>query len=261
MKSRSDRDGGEPPGADAEIVVGCCGFPLARRRYYGEFPIVEVQQTFYQLPRVETARNWRAEAPRGFTFAMKVWQLVTHAPSSPTYRRLREPLSGRPEDYGWFRPTNAVREAWRRTLEVARALESPILVFQCPASFAPSRESVGHLRRFFESAEREGRVFVWEPRGAWPDSLVRDLCEALDLTHGVDPFTGPALGGRVAYFRLHGRGGYRYRYTDEDIETLLARCRAELASGRRPVYVMFNNVSMLDDARRFLALLAREGTA
>jgi uncharacterized protein YecE (DUF72 family) len=256
VKSRSD--GVLTGQRKGDVVVGCCGFPLGRRRYYTEFSAVEVQQTFYQLPRVETAAKWRAEAPQGFAFAMKVWQLVTHAPSSPTYRRLREPLTAGPEDYGWFRPTDAVREAWRRTVEVARALDSRVLVFQCPASFLPVAESVRNLRSFFRSAEREGRTFVWEPRGPWPATLVRDLCTELDLAHGVDPFTGPTLGGRIAYFRLHGRGGYRYRYTDKDLEALRARCTQELASGRRPVYVMFNNVAMLDDARRFRALLERD---
>lgn len=259
MKTRSDPR--EREAQSAAIVVGCCGFPLARRQYYAEFPIVEVQQTFYQLPRVETACGWRAEAPPGFTFAMKAWQLITHAPSSPTYRRLREPLTGPPEAYGWFRPTDEVREAWHRTLAVARALECALLVFQCPASFQPAAQSVQNLRAFFRAAERDGQTFVWEPRGDWPAGLVRELCTELDLAHGVDPFTGPTLGGRIAYFRLHGRTGYRYRYTDDDLAALLGRCRQELDAGRRPVYVMFNNVSMLDDARRFRALVSREPAA
>lgn len=238
-----------------DIIVGCCGFPVSRQRYYAEFSAVELQQTFYQLPRVEVARKWRDEAPPGFAFAMKAWQLITHAPSSPTYRRLREPLSGPAEAYGWFRPTDQVREAWRRTLEVARTLDSPALVFQCPASFTPTEMSIANLRAFFRAAERDGRTFVWEPRGDWPPQLVANLCRELGLAHGLDPFTGPTLAGGVAYFRLHGRGGYRYRYTDDDLRQLLFRCREELAAGRRPVYAMFNNVSMLDDARRFRALV------
>jgi uncharacterized protein YecE (DUF72 family) len=34
--------------------------------------------------------------------------------------------------------------------------------------------------------------------------------------------------------------------------------REELAAGRRAVYAVFNNVSMLDDAQRFQALLGGE---
>lgn len=239
--------------SDDAILVGCCGFPIGRARYAREFDLVEVQQTFYQLPSPALAGKWRAEAPTHFVFTMKAWQLITHEPASPTYRRLKEPLSGPPEAYGRFQRTPEVERAWQRTLEVARALASPIVVFQCPARFRPEPGNVANLRRFFESAERDGVTFAWEPRGPWPEDLVAALCRELDLVHCVDPFAAEEAHGRIAYYRLHGIGGYRYRYTDEDLAALLDRCGQALRSGRRAVYVMFNNVFMLDDARRFLA--------
>lgn len=238
------------------VLVGCCGFPLARTRYAAEFPVVEVQSTFYQLPRPGTARRWRAEAPPGFRFAMKVWQLITHEPSSPTYRRLREPLAGPPEAYGAFRPTPEVREAWRRTLGVARELGAEVLVFQCPASFTPTDRHVSDLRAFLSGAPRDGFALAWEPRGAWPRDLVEELCREFDLVHCVDPFAAEEVPGPLAYYRLHGRGGYRYRYTDEDLAALRDRCRAALDRGAREAWAMFNNAAMLEDARRFRALLA-----
>jgi len=240
--------------------VGCCGFPLARARYFADFAIVEVQQTFYEPPRVELARRWRAEAPPGFIFSLKAWQLITHRPSSPTYRRLREPLRGPKEAYGSFRPSEEVATAWRRTLEVARALEATACVFQCPPSFAPTEESIENLRRFFRWAERDGLTFVWEPRGGrWPDEVVAELCRKLDLVHGVDPFAARETAGAIAYYRLHGIGGYSYRYTEADLRALRERCREALEAGRRPVYALFNNVSMLEDARAFKALLGSLG--
>jgi len=69
------------------IKVGCCGFPVARKEYFKNFSLVEVQQTFYKPPRMETAFKWRSAAPPEFEFAVKAWQLITHAPSSPTYRK------------------------------------------------------------------------------------------------------------------------------------------------------------------------------
>jgi uncharacterized protein YecE (DUF72 family) len=238
------------------VLVGCCGFPIARARYQAEFPVVEVQQTFYQLPRPGTARRWREEAPSGFRFAMKAWQLITHPPSSPTYRRLREPLPGPPDAFGWFRPTPEVREAWRRTLEVARELGAEVVVLQCPASFTPTDPHVADLRAFCSAAPRDGVVLAWEPRGAWPLRLVEELCRELDLVHCVDPFVAREVPGPLAYYRLHGRGGYRYRYTDDDLAELRRRCLAALGAGAREVWAMFNNVAMLEDARRFRALLA-----
>lgn len=35
------------------LKIGCCGFPVGRRQYAACFSVVEVQQTFYQPPRVE----------------------------------------------------------------------------------------------------------------------------------------------------------------------------------------------------------------
>ncbi len=229
------------------IRVGCCGFPKARQVYYDHFDLVEVQQTFYKLPRVATARRWREEAPPGFTFTLKAWQLITHEPSSPTYRKadltIPAPERGR---YGAFRPTDEVRDAWTRTLELARALGATVVVFQCPARFTPTDEHVANLRAFFEQAQRDGLLFAWEPRGEWPDELVRELCRELDLIHCVDPFRGLPVHGAPAYFRLHGLTGYRYRYTDDDLDRLRAWCQEH-----PEVYCLFNNVSMWDDALRF----------
>ncbi|HZU19549.1 MAG TPA: DUF72 domain-containing protein [Candidatus Dormibacteraeota bacterium] len=246
------------PSSD-RVLIGCCGFPVARARCYRELELVEVQQTFYEPPSPSVAARWRAEAPSGFTFTLKAWQLITHPPSSPTYRRLRSPLTGPADAYGRFRPSPEVMAAWERTLEVAVALEAPIVVFQCPPSFAPGPESLENLRAFFGRVERGGLTFVWEPRGAWPDPVVAALCRELDLVHGVDPLVARELAGGIAYFRLHGIGGYRYRYTEADLYRLRQRCREAAEAGRRPVHVLFNNLGMLDAAREFAALLGQPG--
>ncbi len=44
------------------LRVGCCGFPVNCREYEARLKVVEIQQTFYQPVRVETARRWREEA-------------------------------------------------------------------------------------------------------------------------------------------------------------------------------------------------------
>lgn len=35
------------------MKVGCCGFGEAQQKYVAEFPVVEIQVTFYQPPRGE----------------------------------------------------------------------------------------------------------------------------------------------------------------------------------------------------------------
>ena len=69
------------------IKVGCCGFSSSRKDYFSQFKLVEVQQTFYKMPRLETALRWRGEVPADFEFTLKAWQLITHPPTSPPYRK------------------------------------------------------------------------------------------------------------------------------------------------------------------------------
>lgn len=225
--------------------------------YYTTFPIVEIQQTFYKLPRVSTGLRWRAGAPAGFEFTMKAWQLITHEPSSPTYRRLTKPIPHECKDhYGAFRPTEEVVAAWTQTQAFAAALGASIIVFQCPPSFTPTPEHIANLRRFFTTIDRTGWQAAWEPRGDWTADVVQDLCRELDLVHVVDPLKEPARYGAIRYYRLHGLTGYRYVHTDGDLERLKAACGGDL-----PTYCLFNNLFMAEDAVRFQALLGENAKA
>ncbi len=233
------------------IWVGCCGFSVKRARYYEHFPVVEVQQTFYQPPRETTLRRWREEAPPTFHFAIKAWQLITHPPTSPTYRRLRTPLTGEKEAYGFFRPTKEVWAAWEVTAHAATVLNARWIIFQCPPSFTPTEEHITYLRDFFQRLPRGPWRLGWEPRGAWPRDIVAMLCEELSLVHVVDPFQQQPVTRGVAYFRLHGKGGYRYQYTEEDLRSLYAMCQPFAET-----WVLFNNAHMWHDAQTFTTLTA-----
>ena len=132
------------------IKVGCWGFPTKRESYYQTFQVVEVQQTFYQLPLIATGKRWRQEAPPNFEFAVKAWQLITHEPSSPTYRRLRMKIPEvKKRDYGFFKGTDAIEEAWAKTADFARALKAKKILFQSPASFLPSSDHLRNIKQFF----------------------------------------------------------------------------------------------------------------
>lgn len=184
---------------------------------------------------------------------MKAWQLITHTPASPTYRRLKMQISPRERSlYGSFQPTEQVWLAWERTREIARIVDAQVVVFQCPKSFLPTRENISNLSRFYREIDRDGRILAWEPRGEdWRPELIRDICAASNLIHCVDPFQSTALYGDAYYWRLHGKGGYRYRYTDEDLEELKRKVRLSRLPG--PNYILFNNVYSNQDALRFLA--------
>ncbi len=234
------------------ITVGCCGFPCARAEYYRTFPVVEIQQTFYRLPRLATAQRWRAGAPPGFTFCMKASQLITHPASSPTYRRSGLVIPREKADhYGFFRPTDEVREAWQQTAAIAQALSCRIVLFQCPASFRQGDDTIAAIHDFFEGIRRDESLLAWEPRGDWSDDVVRGICRDLGLLHCMDPLVRTPLWGEPWYLRLHGGKGYSHRYTRDELSRL-----ASLVADR-PAFVLFNNVSMLDDARAFAGLFTR----
>lgn len=231
------------------IQVGCCGFALAQANYFRAFPCVEIDTSFYNLPQLGTAARWRAAAPAGFQFALKAWQVITHPPGSPTYKRTR--LDDRDREYcGNFGFNPTIRWAWTETFEVAKMLGAFLVLFQCPISFRPTNENVDRLRRFFERAKR-GRFFMgWEPRGEWPAELIAKLCRELDLIHVVDPFQRlPACPGKIRYYRLHGVTGARHRFSAAELQRL-----REFAAGRPPTYCLFNNVSRAADAQRLQKL-------
>lgn len=236
---------------NSPTTIGCCGFAEAQDKYFAEFAAIEIQQTFYQPPNAETARRWREKAPPQFEFAVKAWQLITHAATSPTYRRLRQPLSEKAKKrVGAFQPTDEVWQAWEKTREIAEALQARFIIFQCPASFAPSTENQSNFRQFFKKLDCDGFQLVWEPRGNWQTEQICSLCEELNLIDGVDPFLKlPAVKQARQYFRLHGIGGYRYQFTDNDLRRLADWCQVA------PTWTMFNNTHMRDDARRFTKLI------
>jgi uncharacterized protein YecE (DUF72 family) len=234
-------------------VLGMCGFTIGRASYFRQFRAVEVQQTFYDPPAQSTLARWRSEAPPGFEFTMKAWQVITHLGTSPTYRRLVSPFTAAQRaEAGGFRLTKTVLMAWDRTLECASTLQAKAILFQCPASFRETQENTTAMHGFFETITRpRGVKLVWEPRGKWNDATIKELCRRLDLVHAVDPFVRPTLTPELVYWRLHGKRSHSARYSDDDLRWM----RESLSNaGDPPGYVLFNEIPRVHDIRRFREL-------
>jgi uncharacterized protein YecE (DUF72 family) len=232
--------------------IGCCGFPVVKERYAERFQVVEVQQTFYEPPRIATLQNWRALVPGNFEFTLKAWQIITHTAKSPTYRRLKTKLTQEEYDQcGAFQPTSIVQRAWETTRNCAEALSAHLVLFQCSASFTPEPTNIAQMRRFFTSVERRNLKLLWEPRGNWPDGLVLSLCEELDLVHVVDPLLARSVTPDFVYFRLHGGKDFKHVFSDEELLKVVS-----LIPVGKPAYIMFNNIKMWEDARRFQLLMS-----
>lgn len=235
------------------LQIGCCGFPVVKEKYAKCFQAVEVQQTFYQPPKVCTLKNWRALMPEHFEFTLKAWQLITHTAKSPTYRRLKTKLTeAELAQCGAFQNTPMVQRAWETTRACAKALAARHVLFQCPASFTPAPQNIEQMRHFFGSIERHHLKLLWEPRGSWPDSLVLSLCQELDLVHVVDPFLSRSVTPDFVYLRLHGGKDFKHVFSDEELQAV-----ARLIPSGKPAYVMFNNINMWEDARRFQLLMSQ----
>ncbi len=238
-----------------ELKIGCCGFASGKKNYFKRFDLVEIQNTFYMLPKSETALKWRQDAPGDFQFSVKTWQLITHSPKSPTYRRANIIIEKDKQDrYGLFRPTDEVLNAWEKTLEICKILKAKIVVFQCPASFKPSKENIGNMRSFFSSIKRDSIAVAWEPRGEWSADVIRKICADFKLIHCVDPFKNMQVTKKKAYFRLHGQPPgkvmYNYRYTKDDLQLLKKKC-----AGFDEIHCLFNNINMYENALEFMDIM------
>ena len=237
------------------VRVGLCGFTMSIKNYALHFPVVEVQSTFYEPPSDLVMTRWRESTP-SLEYTVKVWQLVTHAAKSPTYRRMKSALEPG-DDPGGFRDSPAVDKGWRRSAECAHLLSATAMLFQSPASFRPEPDNVRDMVRFFERIRRTRARLLWEPRGShWVTKagLASSLCRDLDLVHVVDPFvTAPEPRGPV-YWRLHGINGARNSYTDAELRQL--HHMLQVGSHGEAAYVLFNNLPRIGDAKRFCKLNA-----
>ncbi len=233
-----------------KIKVGTCGFPAQKEKLFSELDAIEIQQTFYHPPEAQTLKKWKEEAKGMVEFTLKAWQLITHLPSSPTYKKLKgelkEKISKISDKLGFFKNTKEVFRAYEKTLESCEAVGGKVIIFQSPSSFRENEENIRNMRNFFKNAYRpKGITFVWEPRGRWNTEILKEISKDCEILIGGDPLGGGYLMGEVFYLRLHGIGGFRYKFKEEDFRKI-----SEII-GNKKTYVMFNNISMFEDALKF----------
>jgi len=241
----------------AELFVGTSGFyydhwkgifyppDLPKSRYLAyyvqHFRTLELNATFYHLPRAKSVEHWRALAPQGFLYALKAHRSITH------YKRLRE-----------------CREEIYRFLHLIKPLRphlGPIL-FQLPPSLhldASLLASFLHLLPAGYSYAVEFRHDSWYTREIF--DLLRRYEVALCLHDFGRKSVPPVATSSDVYIRLHGPDGhYGGSYSDEALRQWAGTIEDFIAHNKR-VFCYFNNDfegNAIKDARRLLALLGTE---
>jgi len=242
------------------VFVGCCGFPVSRNRYFTEFKLVELQNTFYDLPSESDATSLRNAVPADAVLTMKAWQVITHPATSPTWKKMKNKPEGDLEKYGYLRPTKENLRAWERTVDIAKILRVRAIVLQTPPSFRFSEDNLQSVIKFFEQAlsiAPRDMLVCWEPRGDWNlhRNALKQVIE-LGIVHVVDILKNDPIVDvtGILYVRLHGLGkgevNYRYKYTDADLENLVNKVLG-YSNSVHEAYILFNNIYMFDDALRF----------
>ena len=206
--------------------------------FYAErFDTVELNSSFYHIPKADTARSWAERTPPAFRFAVKVSRLITHV----------HKLEGCEEVVEWF----------FRELEPLRSKVCAYL-FQLPPSFSPQP---AQLESFLSLLQPDDR-YVFELRnpesyeGAVPALLER--YGAAFCIHDLSQRETPHLvTSTKVYVRFHGTGGrYSGGYSDEELEIWASRIRSWSEQGKE-VLVYFNNDIGGHAVRNARTLLAR----
>jgi uncharacterized protein YecE (DUF72 family) len=204
--------------------------------YSAEFTTVEINSTFYHLPRESTFTGWQQRTPVGFLFAVKCWGLITHR------KRLQE-----------------VEDQLALFLSRARLLGNrlgPVLV-QLPPRW---QCDLARLRDFLQLLPRELR-YAFEFRDlSWFRDAVYDLLAAQGATvvrvsspsYPASPATAP-----FCYVRMHGDEDSP-KYAPQTLSRWAGIVLTWVSEGRE-VFVYFNNDIhgyAIADARALLRLVA-----
>ena len=250
--------------------------PEERLRFYSEnFPLVEVDATFYALPSERNAALWAERTPDGFVFNVKAFGLMTqHAVAvkslpEPIRDMLPEEAASKARVYARDLPEDALNAVWDMFASALRPLAAAgklgAILYQFPHWFAASRQNVQYLR---ELAERSPAQPAIEFRGAgWMKEgkqertldLLRDIGATyvvVDEPQGFKTSVPPVVAATspdLAMIRFHGHNGeawekrglsaaerFKYLYSEDELREWVPPAR-RLAEEVEQLHVLMNN--------------------
>ena len=272
------------------------GTTSAARRlaYYAtQFPIVEVDSTFYAPPDIRNAARWAERTPPGFVFDVKAFALLTgHGAARERLTRelkacLPPGVAGKRNVYLRDLPVEAETILWDAHRLALAPLQAAgklgAVLFQFPPWFRAGHEGREHIRKAVRELHPY-RVAVEFRGGGWladEASIARTLSflesagasyVSVDEPQGFANSTPPlaAATSDLAVVRFHGRNTdtwqirgraasdrFNYLYRDDELGEWVPQIRT-LAARAASVHVLFNNNYRdygVRNARQMTALL------
>lgn len=190
--------------------------------YYVErFDAVELNNSFYHLPKKSSLDSWRDSTPSGFCFAVKGSRFLTHM------KKLKDPERG--------------LERFLDAVEVLEHKLGPIL-FQLPPNWELDIERLANFLSFLPKDHR----YAFEFRNAtWSVPQIYDLLASQNAAYCIFDLAGTQspiqITSDLAYVRLHGPGGkYQGSYSDAALSKWAKRIR-EWQRDLKSIHVYFDN--------------------
>jgi len=247
--------------------------------YASEFSLVEVDSTYYGMPKKENSDLWVARTPQGFTFDVKSFSLFTNHPTKPAAlpKDIRDELPDKLREkstiYVEQMPDELLDVSWERFREALEPLRAAgrlgAVFFQFPPWFLPSSRSLAYVEQVQE------RMFGFQVavefrKPEWLDARHRDGTLAFLRTRDIPyvavdvppghatsmPSVHDVTSSKLAVVRFHGRNHetwdlkgappnlrFRYEYSDQELSEWVPKIKEMERSAKEVHAVMNNNYS------------------
>src|SRR5450830_663898 len=268
-------------------LIGCGRFypkeassAEARLRYYAtQFPMVEVDSSYYAMPSATNAQLWAERTPADFVFNVKAFRLFTGHQTSPTVlpKDIQVALAAVPalatKKVFYYRevPPEIREELWRLFLGALAPLQHAGKLRAVHFQFAPwvlrNRDGHAHVAHCVQmmqghtvAVEFRNRTWFDDEHSAQTLAFERELGVVhvvVAVPQGIGnsmPAVWEVTHPDLAIVRLHGRNSetwnqkgltaasdrFNYDYSDKELAALATHIRS-LATKVGMVQVVFNN--------------------
>ncbi len=251
---------------------GCDSAEARLRHYAAQFPLVEVDSSYYGMPTPVNAQLWAERTPPGFVFNVKAFRLFTGHQTSPLvlHKDLQQALGAPGSQVLYYKdtPVEIRDELWRRFIDALAPLKQAgklgAVHFQFPPWMLRNREGMAHVRECVEKMEGHLVAAEFRNKSWFEDNLEKTVAfeRELGVVHTVvDAPTGFSNAApcvwevthpSLALVRLHGRNKetwnhkgpasssrFNYWYGADELDAMVPEMR-HLASLADSVHVVFN---------------------